>query len=145
MRLVGLISLAVAPAVGLWYTSNSSLPYYYDAGIFVLAITGAVLLVDISPNSRARRPRRTVRDGDSTKSPIIYDSHQIVCQIGPWKWDIEEFCTHWLITGDTGAGKTSAGLNQTADLTHRILSALGRAHPRSKGRLLAHGADCDGG
>ena len=93
MRLVALSSLAAVAATGLWYTSTSNLPYYYDAGIFALAITGAVLLVDISPNSRARRPRRTVRDGDSTKSPIIYDSHQIVCQIGPWKWDIEEFCT----------------------------------------------------
>src|ERR1700751_949367 len=123
MRLVALISLAVAAAVGLWYTSNSSLPYYYDAGIFVLAITGAGLLVDISPNSRARRPRRIVRDGDGRKSPIIYDSHQIVCQVGPWKWDIEEFCTHWLITGDTGAGKTSSGLNA-------LLISLTEHYPR---------------
>jgi len=123
MRFVALISLAVAAAAGLWYTSNSSLPYYYDAGIFVLAITGAVLFVDISPNSRARRPRRIVRDGDRRKSPIIYDSHQIVCQVGPWKWDIEEFCTHWLITGDTGAGKTSSGLN-------RLLISLTERYPR---------------
>jgi hypothetical protein len=123
MRFVALISLAAAAAAGLWYTSNSSLPYYYDAGIFALAITGAVLLVDISPNSRARRPRRIVREGDSRKSPIIYDSHQIVCQIGPWKWDIEEFCTHWLITGDTGAGKTSSGLN-------RLLISLTEHYPQ---------------
>jgi hypothetical protein len=112
MRLGALISLAAAAAAGLWYTSTSNLPYYYDAGIFALAITGAVLVVDVSPSSRARRPRRIVRDSDSRKSPVIYDSHQIVCQIGPWKWDIEEFCTHWLITGDTGAGKTSSGLNK---------------------------------
>ena len=125
MRLVALISLAVAAAASLWYTSNSSLPYYYDAGIFALAITGAVLLVDVSPNSRGRRPRRIVRDGESEsrKSPIIYDSHQIVCQIGPWKWDIEEFCTHWLITGDTGAGKTSSGLN-------RLLISLTEHYPQ---------------
>ena len=125
MRLVALISLAVAAAAGLWYTSNSSLPYYYDAGSFALAISGAVLLVDVSPNSRARRSRRIVRDGESESrtSPIIYDSHQIVCQIGPWKWDIEEFCTHWLITGDTGAGKTSSGLN-------KLLISLTEHYPR---------------
>jgi hypothetical protein len=122
MRLVALSSLAAVAATGLWYTSNSSLPYYYDAGIFVLAITGAVLFVDISPNSRSRRPRRIVRDGESRKSPI-YDSHQIVCQIGPWKWDIEEFCTHWLITGDTGTGKTSSGLN-------KLLISLTEHYPR---------------
>ena len=49
MRLVALISLAVTAAAGLWYTSNSSLPYYYDAGIFVLAITGAVMLLIFRP------------------------------------------------------------------------------------------------
>ena len=123
MRLIALISLAVAAAAGLCYTSNSGVPYYYDICIFALAITGAVLLVDVSPNSRARRPRRIVRNGDSSKSPTIYDSHQIVCQIGPWKWDIEEFCTHWLITGDTGAGKTSSGLN-------RLLISLTEDYPQ---------------
>src|SRR5260221_1651892 len=80
--------------------------------IFVLAITCAVLLVDSSSTSRSRRPRRVIRDGKGRNAPVIYDSYQIVCQIGPWKWDIEEFCTHWFITGDTGAGKTSSGLNK---------------------------------
>src|ERR1700740_506422 len=112
MRLVALSSLAAVAATGLWYTSTSNLPYYYDAGIFALAITGAVLVVDVSPSSCARRPRRIVRDSDSRKSPVIYDSHQIVCQIAPRKWHIEDFCTHWLSTGATGPGKTSSGLNK---------------------------------
>jgi ABC-type molybdenum transport system ATPase subunit/photorepair protein PhrA len=70
-----------------------------------------------------------VRDGDGRKAPVIYDSHHIVCQIGPWKWDIEEFCTHWLITGDTGAGKTSSGLN-------RLLISLTEHYPRWGGLIL---------
>src|SRR5260221_4972800 len=80
--------------------------------IFILALTGAVLLVDTSSYARSKRPRRIVKDGSGKHAKMIYDSHQIVCQIGPWKWDIEEFCTHWFITGDTGAGKTSSGLNK---------------------------------
>ena len=40
------------------------LPYYYDAGILSWPITGAVMLVDISSTSRARRPRRIIRDGE---------------------------------------------------------------------------------
>jgi membrane protein implicated in regulation of membrane protease activity len=104
MRIIALIALAIAAMAALWYTSLRGLPYYYDAMIFVLAITCAVLLVDTSSSSRSRRPRRVIRDGKGKTAPVIYDSYQIVCQIGPWKWDIEEFCTHWFITGDTGAG-----------------------------------------
>ena len=104
MRMIALIALAIAAMAALRYTSLRDLPYYYDAMIFVLAITCAVLLVDTSSSSRSRRPRRVIRDGKGRNAPVIYDSYQIVCQIGPWKWDIEEFCTHWFITGDTGAG-----------------------------------------
>jgi hypothetical protein len=112
MRLLALAGLTVVAIAALWYTSAHGLPYYYDGMIFVLAVTGAVLLVDTSSASRAKRPRRLIRNGQGKKAPIVYDSHQIVCQAGPWKWDIEEFCTHWLFTGDTGAGKTSSGLNK---------------------------------
>jgi hypothetical protein len=52
MRLVALISLAVAAAAGLWYTSNSSLPYYYDIYIFGLAITpepSSLLIIRLIP------------------------------------------------------------------------------------------------
>jgi hypothetical protein len=112
MRIVSLAALAIAATGALQCTSTRGLPYYYDAMIFILALTGAVLLVDTSSYSRSKRPRRIVKDGSGKHAKMIYDSHQIVCQIGPWKWDIEEFCTHWFITGDTGAGKTSSGLNK---------------------------------
>src|SRR5258708_26878507 len=123
MRLIGLALLAIAAMAGLWYTSGHRLPYYYDAMIFILAITGAALLVDTSSASRSKRLRRIIRDGTGRGARIVYDSHQIVCQIGPWKWDIEEFCTHWFITGDTGAGKTSSGLNN-------LLVSLTEHYPR---------------
>ena len=129
MRMIVLIALAIAAMAALWYTSLRGLPYYYDAMIFVLAITCAVLLVDTSSNSRSRRPRRVIRDGKGRNAPVIYDSYQIVCQIGPWKWDIEEFCTHWFITGDTGVGKTSAGLN-------KLLISLTEHYPRWGGLII---------
>jgi hypothetical protein len=129
IRLLTLIGLTIAAACALWYTSDHGLPYYYDAMIFVLAITGAILLIDTSSTSRSKRPRRIIRNGESKHAPIVYDSHQIVCQVGPWKWDIEEFCTHWLITGDTGAGKTSSGLN-------KLLVSLTENYPRWGGLIL---------
>ena len=129
MRMIALIALAIAAMAALWYTSLRGLPYYYDAMIFVLAITCAVLLVDTSSSSRSRRPRRVIRDGEGRNAPVIYDSYQIVCQIGPWKWDIEEFCTHWFITGDTGVGKTSAGLN-------KLLISLTEHYPRWGGLII---------
>ena len=85
MRMIALIALAIAAMTALWYTSLRGLPYYYDAMIFVLAITCAVLLVDTSSTSRSRRPRRVIRDGEDRNAPVIYDSYQTVCQIGPWK------------------------------------------------------------
>src|ERR1700730_18612924 len=112
MRLIGLALRTIAAMAGLWYTSGHRLPYYYDAMIFILAITGAALLVDTSSASRSKRPRRIIRDGMGRDARIVFDSYQIVCQIGPWKWDIEEFCTHWLITRDTGDRTSSAGLNK---------------------------------
>lgn len=129
MRIPAFIALAAVTIASFWYTSSRSLAYYYDAMVFALAITGAVLLVDTSSHSRSRRPRRIIRDGDHRRAPVVYDSHEIVCQIGPWKWDIEEFCTHWFITGDTGAGKTSAGLN-------KLLISLTEHYPHWGGLIL---------
>jgi len=129
MRLLTLAGLTVVAIAALWYTSAHGLAYYYDGMIFVLAVTGAVLLVDTSSASRAKRPRRLIRNGQGKKAPSVYDSHQIVCRAGPWKWDIEEFCTHWLITGDTGAGKTSSGLN-------KLLISLTENYPHWGGLIL---------
>jgi hypothetical protein len=37
-----------------------------------------------------------------------------VAQLGGLKWRRNQFCRGWLITGDTGSGKTSSGINQLA-------------------------------
>ena len=37
-----------------------------------------------------------------------------VAQLGGLKWKRTQFCRGWLITGDTGSGKTSSGINQLA-------------------------------
>jgi hypothetical protein len=59
---------------------------------------------------------------------VALDGPPWVRRYGPWKWDIEEFCTHWFITGDTGAGKTGSGLN-------KLLISL-REHYRNWGALI---------
>ena len=40
-----------------------------------------------------------------------------VAQLGGLKWKRNQFCRGWLITGDTGSGKTSSGINQ---LVHQV-------------------------
>ncbi|HLX68414.1 MAG TPA: hypothetical protein VKV04_02195, partial [Verrucomicrobiae bacterium] len=37
-----------------------------------------------------------------------------VAQFGSLTWKRNQFCRGWLITGDTGSGKTSSGINQLA-------------------------------
>ena len=38
----------------------------------------------------------------------------IVARLGGLTWKRTQFCRGWLITGDTGSGKTSSGINQLA-------------------------------
>jgi hypothetical protein len=40
-----------------------------------------------------------------------------VAQLGSLTWKRNQFCRGWLITGDTGSGKTSSGINQ---LVHQV-------------------------
>ena len=37
-----------------------------------------------------------------------------VARLGGLRWKRTQFCRGWLITGDTGSGKTSSGINQLA-------------------------------
>jgi len=38
----------------------------------------------------------------------------LVAKLGGLRWKRSQFCRGWLITGDTGSGKTSSGINQLA-------------------------------
>ena len=37
-----------------------------------------------------------------------------MARLGGLTWRRNQFCRGWLITGDTGSGKTSSGINQLA-------------------------------
>jgi hypothetical protein len=39
---------------------------------------------------------------------------KVVARLGNLRWKRTQFCRGWLITGDTGSGKTSSGINQLA-------------------------------
>ena len=41
-------------------------------------------------------------------------SKNCVARLGGLRWKRTQFCRGWLITGDTGSGKTSSGINQLA-------------------------------
>lgn len=45
-------------------------------------------------------------------TPRRRSSH--VARLGGLTWKRNQFCRGWLITGDTGSGKTSSGINQLA-------------------------------
>ena len=52
----------------------------------------------------------------------LFASHKpkkYVAKLGNLTWRRNQFCRGWLITGDTGSGKTSSGINQ---LAHRAFS-----------------------
>ena len=42
---------------------------------------------------------------------------RIVARLKGLRWKRSQFCRGWLITGDTGSGKTSSGINQ---LLHQV-------------------------
>jgi hypothetical protein len=64
--------------------------YVFAAGGFLLALVAAWLLF---------APRKAQR---------------VVARLGGLMWKRSQFCRGWLITGDTGSGKTSSGINQLA-------------------------------
>jgi len=45
---------------------------------------------------------------------ILVSRRKHVAQLGGLTWRRNQFCRGWLITGDTGSGKTSSGINQLA-------------------------------
>src|SRR5437867_3989155 len=44
-------------------------------------------------------------------------AQKIVARLKGLRWRRSEFCRGWLITGDTGSGKTTSGINQ---LLHQV-------------------------
>jgi len=45
---------------------------------------------------------------------LLLSRKRHVAQLGGLTWKRNQFCRGWLITGDTGSGKTSSGINQLA-------------------------------
>ena len=45
---------------------------------------------------------------------VPHKAKRIVARLGGLTWKRTQFCRGWLITGDTGSGKTSSGINQLA-------------------------------
>lgn len=45
---------------------------------------------------------------------LLLSRKRHVARLGGLTWKRNQFCRGWLITGDTGSGKTSSGINQLA-------------------------------
>jgi hypothetical protein len=58
---------------------------------------------------------------------ILLSRNQCIARLGGLTWRRNQFCRGWLITGDTGSGKTSSGINQ---LAHQVFQ-----HERKWGGL----------
>jgi Type IV secretion-system coupling protein DNA-binding domain len=49
-----------------------------------------------------------------TAARLLLSRHRHVARLGSLTWKRNQFARGWLITGDTGSGKTSSGINQLA-------------------------------
>ncbi len=72
----------------LMHTLKTSRPLLMAAGVVLVLVAMWLLL----PGKRAKK----------------------VARLGGLSWKRNQFCRGWLITGDTGSGKTSSGINQLA-------------------------------
>ncbi len=79
----------IMPPPDLWLALRYP-QYVFAAGGIVLTLVAAWLLF---------APRKT---------------KPVVARLGRLAWKRNQFCRGWLITGDTGSGKTSSGINQLA-------------------------------
>jgi hypothetical protein len=43
------------------------------------------------------------------------EQEEVVAELGGYSWDKNDFCRHWLITGQTGTGKTAAAITNLQD------------------------------
>jgi hypothetical protein len=76
---------------------------------------------------------------------------EVIFRIGPLTWTKEEFCRHFLITGDTGSGKTTSGLNPIlVQVTQNVpnwgglvLGSKGTEHHFVRDLLKFHGRSAD--
>ncbi len=87
MKFVSFSLITFPPDLHVW--ANQPRPILI-AGAVVLAL--ATLWLLFIPRSKSRR----------------------VARLGGLTWKRNQFCRGWLITGDTGSGKTSSGINQIA-------------------------------
>ncbi len=89
MNLFNLLLTTLSLAAGLWLTFR--LPgIYQPLGVILFTSFGLFAL-------RASGPRIS-----------------IVARLKSLRWKRNQFCRGWLITGDTGSGKTISGVNQLA-------------------------------
>jgi hypothetical protein len=55
-----------------------------------------------------------------TRPPLKEGQGRVVAELGGFAWDKNDFCRHWLITGQTGTGKTLAALTPLQDSVFRL-------------------------
>jgi len=71
-----------------------------------------------------------------------------VAKLGWLAWKRNQFCRGWLITGDTGSGKTSSGINQLAHQVFKNEPKWGGLCIDEKGvywETVGHGAELSAG
>jgi hypothetical protein len=76
------------------------------------------------PNTSARW--RNHAGAGRTLALFVPAERGIVATLGGLTWKRNQFCRGWLITGDTGSGKTSSGINQLAHQVFQNEPTLGR-------------------
>ena len=93
----------------------------FDAIIAALSAAAAYYSLQIlnAPASLVMASAFGLLAGFALTLPAAARKRKVIVQLSGLSWTREDFCRGWLITGDTGSGKTSSGINQLAHQVFR--------------------------
>jgi hypothetical protein len=104
--------------------------------IFLLAGVAAYLLFQIlDPPAQYWLPGFFGLVGFLAIAPGSGNVRPVILRVAGFNWTKEDFCRGWLITGDTGSGKTSSGIVTIAEQVYRNVPNIGGLVVDDKGVL----------
>jgi hypothetical protein len=112
--------------------------FRYCAKFLIVLLSGAaayVLFQTLDPPTQYWLPGLFGVIGLLALAPGASQSRPTILRLAGFKWTKEDFCRGWLITGDTGSGKTSSGIVTIAEQVYRNDPRVGGVVIDDKGVL----------
>src|SRR4029077_13248315 len=112
--------------------------FRYCAKVLIVLLSGVaayVLFTVLDPPAQYLFPGFFGLIGVLAVVPQSGQSRPTILRLAGFKWTKEDFCRGWLITGDTGSGKTSSGILTIAEQVYRNDPRVGGVVIDDKGVL----------